>query len=183
VAHKAAEHAEHKAHPKAQPDSHPELSLPALVASPVDVGRLIHELELIDEALLQMGLRTSGTEVKMPKTSHLLDQMIQLNKLNLLQPDSRVELKQYLTTIQSKAPVLHISFSADPSPAFIEKLMVWLRHSIHPQVLLTIGLQPSIGAGCIVRSTNKYFDFSLRQDFFKRRNLLLAEISQVKAPA
>lgn len=148
-----------------------------MVASPVDVGRLIHELELIDETLLQLGLRAGGKVVKMPKTSHLMDQMVQLKKLNLLQVADRVALKQYLTAIQKKAPVLHISFSADPTPAFTEQLMIWLRREIHPQVLLTIGLQPSIGAGCIVRTTNKYFDFSLREDFVKKRGLLLAELA------
>lgn len=159
------------------------LGLPALVASPADVGRLIHELKLIDEALLQLGLRDGGTAVKMPKTSQLMDLMIQLNKLNLLRAADRAALGQYLATVRQKAPVLHISFSVDPSPAFTEKLMIWLRREIYPHALLTIGLQPGIGAGCIVRSTNKYFDFSLRQDFVKKRELLLAELAKAEVKA
>jgi F0F1-type ATP synthase delta subunit len=166
-----------------RPGSGQQPSLPALVASPADVGRLSHELELIAETLLQLGLRAGGTEVKMPKTSHLMDLTIQLNKLNLLVAADRAALQRYLKALQQKAPVLHISFSADPSPAFIEKLMVWLRREIHPQVLLTIGLQPTIGAGCIVRTTNKYFDFSLRQDFVKKRGLLLAGLAATEAKA
>jgi ribosomal protein L30/L7E len=51
------------------------LVLPMLVASPVDVGRLQRELTSIDEALVQLGLRKSGSEVKMPKTSQLMDQL------------------------------------------------------------------------------------------------------------
>jgi hypothetical protein len=39
--------------------------------------------------------------------------------------------------------------------------------------LITIGLQPNIGAGCVVRTTNKYFDLSIKQDFLSKRNLLL----------
>ena len=155
-------------------------TLPVLVAGPADVGRLIRELELVNDALLQLGLRAGGTEVKMPKTSHLMDQTIELNKLNLLRPADRATLKRSLTIVKQQAPVLHISFSADPSPGFIEKLMAWLRREIHPFVLLTIGLQPNIGAGCIVRTTNKQFDFSLRQDFLEKRDLLL---SQLAAPA
>jgi len=38
-------------------------------------------------------------------------------------------------------------------------------------------LQPTIAAGCIVRTTNKYFDFSLRQDFTDKRELLLKQIA------
>ena len=54
--------------------------------------------------------------------------------------------------------------------------MTWLRREIHPLVLMTVGLQPNIGAGCIVRTTNKYFDFSLRQDFANKRDLLQAAL-------
>lgn len=154
-----------------------------MVASPVDVVRLVREIESIDEALLQLKLRKGGKEVRMPKTSQLMDQTVQLNKINLLHVADREKLLMFLTTVQAKAPVLHISFSADPSVAFIEKLTTWLRREIHPQILLTIGLQPTIGAGCMVRSTNKYFDFTLRQKFAANRELLLQKLaaSEVKA--
>ena len=72
---------------------------------------------------------------------------------------------------------MHISFSADPSPLFTQKLIAWLRSEIHPLVLLQIGLQPNMGAGCVVRTSNKYFDFSLR-DRFKSKGEMLAKIMQ-----
>lgn len=160
-----------------------KLNLPAAVATPGDVNRLTRELTVIDDSLLQLGLRAGGTTVKMPKTSRLMDHVIELNKLNLLKPADRRILKQYLTAVQTKAPVLHISFSADPAPDFIEKLMTWMRRELHPQVLLTVGLQPGIGAGCVIRTTNKYFDLSLRQTFAKHRELLLKGLSAEEAPA
>jgi hypothetical protein len=55
-------------------------------------------------------------------------------------------------------------------------MMAWLRREVHPVVLMTIGLQPNLGAGCIVRSSNKQFDCSLRQDFIKKRDLLMSKI-------
>lgn len=148
-----------------------------MVAGPVEVGRLLREIKDIDEALLQLGLREGGSKTKMPQTTRLMDQLIELNKLNLLQKDDRQRLQEFLTEIRQKAPVMHMSFSADPSAAFIEKLMAWLRQEIDPHVLLTIGLQPNLGAGCILRTTNKYFDLSLRQDFEKKRDLLMASIA------
>lgn len=162
--------------PKAAEPVRQMTGLPMQVAGPVEVGRLIRELESIDNTLLQLSMRSAGGELKMPRTSHLMDQMVQLNKLNLLQAADREALGQFLAAIKKESPVLHMSFSADPSPAFIEKLMTWLRQEIHPAVLLTIGLQPTIGAGCIVRTTNKQFDFSLRQDFLKKKDLLRKEL-------
>jgi hypothetical protein len=46
---------------------------------------------------------------------------------------------------------------------------------------MTVGVQPTIAAGCIMRTTNKYFDFSLRQDFEGKRDLLLEELKGQEA--
>ena len=158
------------------------LSLPLLVVGPVDLGRLSRELDAIDESLVQLGLRKGGGEVKMPKTSQLMDHLIEQNKLNLLHEKDRHQLQAFLKVVREQAPVLHISFSADPSVGFLEKLMAWLRREVHPMVLVSVGLQPNIGAGCVVRTTNKQFDLSLRQDFLTKRDLLLEKLREAKLP-
>ncbi|HET7060055.1 MAG TPA: hypothetical protein VFH99_01915 [Candidatus Saccharimonadales bacterium] len=150
--------------------------LPAPLAGPVEVGRLLRELETLDNTLLEHTLRKQGGNAQMLKSSRLMEQLADLNGLNLLQKTDRERLRRFLEAVSQRAPVLHISFSADPSPVFMEKLMTWLRKEIHPQVLVTVGVQPTIAAGCIVRSTNKYFDFSLRQNFIAKRDLLLQQI-------
>lgn len=160
-----------------------KLKLPVQVASPVEVGRLLRELETIDDTLVQLRLRKAGKAVTVPKTTQLMDQLVELNGVNLLHESDRQLLKEFLALVKSKAPVLHISFSADPSVVFMEKLMSWLRREIHQQLLLTIGLQPNIGAGCMVRSTNKYFDFTLRQRFAAKRGLLLEKLGSNEANA
>lgn len=159
------------------------LKLPVMVSGPVEVGRLVREIGEIDEALHQLGLREGGSKTKMPQTSHLMDQLIELNELNLLHQEDRKALESYLSDVKQKSPVLHMSFSADPSSAFIERLMSWLRQEIHPEVLLTIGLQPNLGAGSILRSTNKYFDLSLRKNFENKRELLKEYIHKVQETA
>jgi hypothetical protein len=152
------------------------MQLPPLAVGIVDIGRLIRELEAIDETLHQLRLRHGGGAVKLPKTSGLLDQVVDKNKLNLLHQDDREELIGFLKMIKQKAPTVHISFSADPSTAFLEKLMIWMRREFHPYILMTIGLQPNIGAGCVMRTTNKYFDLSLKQSFADRSGLLIEKL-------
>ncbi len=154
------------------------LSLPLIVAGPVDLGRLIRELDAVDNSLNQSELR-QDSDIKLPKTSRMMDQAISLNKINMLLPSDRKRLGQFLAQVRDAAPVLHISFSTDPSPLFVEKLMTWLRREIDPLLLLTVGLQPNIGAGCVVRTTNKYFDMSLRKRFTAKRELLMAELTKV----
>ncbi|HVX48325.1 MAG TPA: hypothetical protein VHA05_03150 [Candidatus Saccharimonadales bacterium] len=166
------EHREHK--PKAG-------QLPPLAVGTAEINRLLRELAAIDNTLLEHTLRRKDGETEELRTSRLMDQLIEVNELNLLHKEERDRLRRFLETVNDRAPVLHMSFSADPTPAFLEKLVVWLRENIHPQALVTIGVQPTIAAGCIVRTTNKYFDFSLRQDFAGKRGLLLERLAAAQA--
>jgi hypothetical protein len=139
--------------------------LPPNIVTPVDVGRLVQELESVDEAIHQLKLRHDGAIIKLPKTSGLMDQLISPNGLNLLHDNERTAMLTFLHAIRDKAPVVHMSFSADPTPAFLEKITIWLRKEVDPFVLIKVGLQPNIGVGCVLRTTNHYFDLSLKQSF------------------
>src|SRR5690242_18673702 len=97
---------------------HAQLVLPLGVVTKVDVGRLVRETELLDNFLRQASIREPGTAVKLPKTSKLLDETIAMNKLNVLHEDERVRLFEFVKAVKAQAPVLHMSFSADPSPLF-----------------------------------------------------------------
>lgn len=151
-----------------------KLSLPLQIISPTDVHRLIRELEAVEEFLHQASVRQAGVGVKLPRTSKSLDDFALINKLNFLQPEDRASAIQFLTMVNKQAPTIHISFAADPSATFIGKITLWLRTNIHPNLLLRIGLEPSIAAGCIVRTPNKQFDFSLRQHFSAQRETLIS---------
>lgn len=150
--------------------------LPLLIVGPVEIGRLNRELEMIDNVLLQQGLQNQP--LQLPQITKTMDAMVGLNKLDLLDAAHRQRAKEFLRVLHEKAPVLHMSFSADPSAAFIEKVLAWLRQNVHPLVLLTIGLQPNIGAGCIMRGTNKYFDFSLGHRLQESREVLMQKLSE-----
>lgn len=150
--------------------------LPSIISTPSDVRRLRRELEELDEFLYQAGLRQGGKAVKLPATSRLLDELAAIEKTNLLHKTERDRLMKYLGLLLEKAPVLHMSFASEPSPAFVAKLITWLRQNIHPQVLLRIGLQPSVAAGCILRTANKQYDFSLRQALEGKKDVLIAEL-------
>lgn len=153
------------------------LALPVGIVTPVDINRLLREVRILDEFLRQAAIRQPGSSAPLPRVSRSLDDMLNTNKLNaLLEPD-RKRLEEFLASIKTQAPILHMSFSADPSPIFTQKLMTWLRREIHPLVLLQIGLQTNIGAGCIVMTTNKYFDFSLRKHLQQQIEVLVQQLS------
>lgn len=138
-------------------------TLTPLITSPSDLKRARRELEALDDFLHQAGLRQGGKSVKLPQISRVLEELTSDSGLNLLKKTDRDRLAKFIALLIEKAPVLHMSFASEPSGAFMSKLIVWLRANIHPQVVVNVGLQPSIAAGCIVRTANRQFDFSLRQ--------------------
>lgn len=161
-----------------------QLTLPVSVVTVADVGRLMREAEAVDGFLNQAAVRQPGTAVQLPKTSHLLEEIVSGNNLNMLQQTDRKTLLDFLKSIRMKAPVLHVSFNTDPSPVFLQRLITWIRQQMHPHILLQVGLHPNIGAGCVVRTTNKFFDFSLRHKFTQQRKLLIDKLrGEVEMPA
>lgn len=148
------------------------LQLPLGVVGKMDAGRLVREAEALENFLRQAEIRTPGTALQMPKTSRLMDELITQNGLNPLHAPDRLQIKQFLSDVYHKAPIMHMSFAVDPSPMFTRKLMAVLRQDIHPHVLVQIGMQPDIGAGCLIRTDSMYFDLSLQNRFAKRREEL-----------
>lgn len=150
-----------------------QLVLPTLVFGTIELNRLGRELEALEDFLDQSRLRQPGKQPVMPKTSRLLDALATENKLNLLIDAERATLAQFLKEVGTKAPTIHISFASDPSAAFTAKIVTWLRANLHPHILLQVGLQPNIAAGCVLRTANRAFDLSLRHRFDDQRQLLL----------
>lgn len=152
--------------------------LPTGIVSVSDISRLQRELQQLDTFLRQNEIiRQAGAPTQLPKSSQLFLEIVTNNKLNMLKEADRQDLANFLEALRESAPILHISFNADPPPLFLQRLISWLRQHVHHYVILQIGLQPTIGAGCIVRTENRYFDFSLRQRFANQRSLLMQALA------
>lgn len=162
------------------PEQQRSIMLPVGLATNTDLSRIIRELEEVDSFLRQSAIRQPGSPMQLPKTSKVFEELVSRSKLNMLLEDDRQYLHHSLDWMREKSPVLHVAFSAEPSPVFMERLITWLRQQVSPFLLVRVGLHPNIGAGCVVRSTNKQFDFSLRQRFEKQRPLLLEQLGIVR---
>lgn len=161
------------------PDAKLKFVLPLAVVGPSDVTRLQLELEALEDYLRQA--MQTGESAKLPKLSRMLDSLAESNSADLLVQADRDRLEAFLKALEQHAPTIHISFAAEPSAAFTQKVLTWLRGNISSYILLQIGLQPTIAAGCVVRTTNKIFDMSLRQYLDNNRNLLVEALHSLKA--
>ncbi len=156
--------------------------LPISVITYIDLSRVGRELSNLDDFMLQASIRKTGTPMQLPRLSKLLDDTAAINKLNLIDEKERKALLTALTYIKEHAPKIHISFSAEPNAQFITKIAENIRSTINPLALIQVGLQPTIAAGCILRTPNKQFDMSLRQQLRKSRPLLVELIHKTQAP-
>jgi len=152
--------------------------LPVSIVSPTDVSRVSREIETIDVFFRQAAIRQSGQQESIPRASKLLDKLVTENQLNLLQEDHRRFIQDSMKVLHSSAPVLHMSFSVDPPGQYVQRIVAWLRKNVHAQALVTVGLQPNIGAGCVIRTTNKIFDFSLREYFKDKRGFFIEKMHE-----
>lgn len=146
--------------------------LPNSIMTRVDVGRLKREIEALDAFMHEASVRSQSVS-SLPRSSSILEGLAAENKLNLLIPDQRKQLLVFLENLLKNAPTVHMSFASDPKPKFLNQLITWFRTEAHPHTLLHIGLQPEIAAGCVMRTTNRYFDFSFRERFEKSKPKLL----------
>jgi F0F1-type ATP synthase delta subunit len=157
-----------------------ELKLSTNIVSQVDVARISRELKGLDDFFIDANNRTAGTSIQLPRLTRMLDELAKENNYNLLEEEHRRALKQQLDVVIGKAPQLHISFAAEPSAKALERILIWFRTNIHPQVLLQVGLQPGIAAGCVIRTANRVFDMSLRQHLDEQQ-MYLAQLIDVAA--
>jgi hypothetical protein len=148
------------------------LSVPKTVVSRVDVSRLAREVESL-VGLLDQQSHPHHKDTETPQISKTLTEIVKINHLDLDETRDRQRLYSFLSSLKTDAPQLHISFATEPSVEFTGKLITWLRDQIHPLILLEIGLQPTIAAGCIIRTTSKIIDCSMRQHLLSHRPELL----------
>lgn len=153
--------------------------LPEQLVGSVDLSRAIRELELLDEAYNQNELRGKKTLPEKPST--ILAEVAHASSVDLKISGQREQLLTLLNGFKEHAPRIRITLANEASTNFIRKLLIWMRTNLHPLLLLEVGLQPTMAAGCIIRTENKVFDMSLRHHFTENRHVLLEKINEVSA--
>jgi F0F1-type ATP synthase delta subunit len=152
-----------------------ELKLPITITTKQDLHRLIRELEALDNYINQNSIRGQKSAA-LPRLTNTFEALLRDNSIEIMDDKLRTELRQKVGRLVTTAPVVHMSFAVEPSSFMTQKIVGWFRREIHPATMLHTGIQPSIAAGCVMRTTNKYFDFSLRQHLKATQDLLKKSI-------
>ncbi|MBP6917023.1 F0F1 ATP synthase subunit delta [Candidatus Saccharibacteria bacterium] len=145
-----------------------ELKLPVIINSKQDITYVYRELRSFLDTVEQSAIR-GDDPINYPAITSSLRALAQENKLDLRDQNVCKQLLNDLELLKKKALSIHISFPADPSQEVLQKLIIWFRKNVNPQIIIQVGLQPTIAAGVVVRTPNKRFDFSLRQHLYSNR--------------
>lgn len=152
--------------------------LPPALISRADLARLAREVESLDNELEVQKVRAQGQKVAyhMPNMSKSLSAFVELNKIDIADDQTRMEFKEHLRVLKDHAPIIHMTFAVEADPEFLSQLVDWLRQNVHPQTLVSVGLQPNLVGGVYVRTPNHVHDFSLRKLLATKRDLMLHEL-------
>lgn len=164
--------------------THSDFIMPPSTVSKIDVARLVHEVEWIDNELTTKSVRSKAgvnSHVE-PILSEQLTDFLEQNKLTLLDASSRERghLIKQLRLLKDTAPVIHMTFASQADSESLAKLTAWLRESVHPQAVIAVGLQPALVAGVYVRTPNRVHDLSLRSQLEGGHGTLVKELEALR---
>ncbi len=168
---------------KTAKDQQDNLLLPDSVATKRDVLALIHELEQADSTITSVEVKTKvGAAPKVDVVlSDLLMDFLHANRMQLGDGRVRSQLIAQLHHLTNVMPIVNVTFATEADADSLQKLVAWVRESVHPQAVIAVGLQPDLIGGVYVRTLNQVYDLSLRAQLKDARHLISEELEVIRA--
>ena len=165
-----------------KPKTFVDFLLPQSLISKLDVARLLSEVERIDNELTTASVRAKANAAQQPQPvlSSVLEEFLVQNQLTLVNPRDRTELIKQLRLLKDKVPVVHMTFAVPADPESLQKIASWLRSSVHPQAVISVGLQPALVAGVYLRTPNRIHDLSVRAKIEGGHSILMKELESLR---
>lgn len=111
------------------------------------MSRMVTEMEQLDNDLNAANVRSKtvgATEATfVPVLSETLRDFDQ-NKLTANDSKGRTSLIKQLRALKDKVPIVHMTFAVSADIESLQQLVQWLRTSVHPQAVISVGLQPDL---------------------------------------
>lgn len=151
--------------------SYTDFMLPTNIVTKKDVARLIQECEALDVALTEKRVRKkAGAKSKtLPPIPSRLQAFLDVNPTELENGTKRSAYIKQLRLLKDSVAVMHMTFAVEADEGSIQKLLAWVRQSIHPQAVLEVHIQPALVAGVYIRTENHIFDLSVRNALTAKR--------------
>lgn len=156
--------------------------LPPVVVTKRDVSHLVRDAEWVDNELTtaQVRAKTGANIPAETAVSGPFAEFLEQNSLTFEASHERSALIKQLRLLKEKVPVIHMTFAVKADAESLQKLVAWVRESVHPQAVIEVGLQPALVAGVYLRTPNKVHDMSVRALLEGRHEPLVKELEALR---
>jgi F0F1-type ATP synthase delta subunit len=161
-----------------------EYKLPVTIATRTQLVNVYENLKSVLEKGIQNNIRANeGVDFEdLPEVSSALAEIIKENNIKV-DNQSLKELEAWMGDLKHTAPVVRFTFASDPENEVVARIVKWLRDESGKEVLVRIGVQPTIAAGCIVHTPSHQYDFSLRNHLLENVPLFTKILNEKIAPS
>ena len=156
--------------------------LPPSVVTKRDISRLIRDAEWVDNELTtaQVRAKAGSNAPSEAAASGEFAEFLEQNELTFEGTNERSALIKQLGLLKDKVPVIHMTFAVKADAESLQKLVAWVRESVHPQAVIEVGLQPALVAGVYLRTPNHVHDLSVRKLLADRHEPLVKELEALR---
>lgn len=160
-----------------------DFCLPATIVTKIDISKLVAEFERVDDEMTTAGVRakTGTAQGGNVALSDVLKDFLVENQLRPATSNDRQSLLKELKKLKDKAPIVHMTFASPADSDSQQRIVKWLRESVHKQAVITVGLQPSLVAGVYLRTPNHVRDLSLRGALKGQHGVLVSQLEALRA--
>ncbi len=154
--------------------------LPAAVYSPQLVESVIydieHYLEWYRQTQIQKRVGAKATE----EPTHSAETALVIETWLGGKPATLETLEDLLATLRGlKLAQVHIMLAALPNRSQRELLVNWFRTNVSPHLLLSFVADRNLGGGAVIRTPNRVFDYTWKQQLIAGRSKLAEILKRV----
>jgi F0F1-type ATP synthase delta subunit len=134
------------------------------------------QLRQLQRELQQLTTLRSAKNVSL---SNLMQDFAIANGIKKFDTVVAKKLLSYVDLAITSAPEISISLASMPNDEERGELVRWLRNAFGPQLMLHIIVQPTILAGCVLRTNKQVYDWSLQHALEANVDKLTQKVAHV----
>jgi hypothetical protein len=170
------------AQPKSQDSTKPaaDFELPAAVYSPQLLESVIYDIEHYLEWYRQTQVQKRVGAKPSEEPTHSAETVLVIESWLDGKPATLETLEDLIATLRGlKLAQVHIMLAALPNRSQRETLVNWFRTNVSPHLLLSFVADRNLGGGAVIRTPNRVFDYTWKQQLIAGRGKLAEILKRV----
>jgi hypothetical protein len=154
--------------------------LPAAVYSPQLLESVIYDIQVYLDWIRQNQIRKQVGAKAKDEPNHSDETVLVIEAWLAGRPATLETIEALQTYLRElKLPQIHIMLAALPNRTQRLALVDWFRNNASPELLLSFVADRNLGGGIVVRTPNRVFDFSWKQELVAGRSKLAEILKRV----